>query len=245
MSAAASSDTPGSVGVIITAGGSSTRFGTNKLAERLGDRSVLFRSVAAFAQHPRISDVVVAVPATPDAALAGVIDEIRASSLAPRVRFVAAAGASRAHTVATALRELRTDFAAVHDGARPLVSAELIDRVLAAAAEHGAAAPAMPVTSTIKLAGTSLPSAVERTVPRNTLWAMQTPQVMRREVLLDAFARCPIPLERVTDDAQLLELIGVRVMLVAGEERNLKLTTRLDLELALLLISKPLEGVTP
>ena len=82
----------------------------------------------------------------------------------------------------------------------------------------------------------ALPARVERTVPRDRLWAMQTPQVMRREALREAFTRCPIPLEQVTDDVQLLELAGHAVWLVAGEERNLKITTPMDLKLAELLL---------
>ena len=123
------------------------------------------------------------------------------------------------------------EWVAVHDAARPLVSQELINRTLAAAIEHGAAVPALPVTLTIKQPP-PLPARVVRTVPRHDLWAMQTPQVMRRRALLDAFDRCPLPLEQVTDDVQLLELIGTEVWLVAGDERNLKITTPTDLIVA-------------
>jgi 2-C-methyl-D-erythritol 4-phosphate cytidylyltransferase len=79
---------------------------------------------------------------------------------------------------------------------------------------------------------------VTRTVPRAGLWAMQTPQVMRRAELLEAFERCPIPLEQVTDDVQLLELAGREVWLVEGEERNLKVTTRMDLSVAALWLAR-------
>jgi 2-C-methyl-D-erythritol 4-phosphate cytidylyltransferase len=77
-----------------------------------------------------------------------------------------------------------------------------------------------------------LPAKVDRTVPRQSLWAMQTPQIMRRTDLLDAFERCPVPLDQVTDDVQLLELAGYPVWLVDGEERNLKVTTAVDIALA-------------
>jgi 2-C-methyl-D-erythritol 4-phosphate cytidylyltransferase len=124
------------------------------------------------------------------------------------------------------------EWVAVHDAARPLVSAELIDRTLAAARQHGAAVPAMAVHLTIKQATGPLPAKVEKTIPRHALWAMQTPQVARRVELLDAFDRCPIPLNQVTDDVQLLELIGRDVWLVQGDERNLKVTTAVDKHLA-------------
>jgi 2-C-methyl-D-erythritol 4-phosphate cytidylyltransferase len=124
----------------------------------------------------------------------------------------------------------------VHDAARPLVSQELIDRTLAAAVEHGAAAPAMPVQLTIKQATGPLPAKVQQTVPRNELWALQTPQIVRRETLLRAFEECPYPLEHVTDDLQLLELCGQAAWLVPGDERNIKITTPQDLMLAELLL---------
>ena len=89
---------------------------------------------------------------------------------------------------------------------------------------------------TIKQAKGSLPAKVERTIARNELWAMQTPQIARRADLLDAFERCPIPLDQVTDDVQLLELVGKPVWLIPGEERNLKITTTLDLKLAAILL---------
>ena len=96
---------------------------------------------------------------------------------------------------------------------------------------------AVAVTSTIKQAGSALPSIVERTVPRSTLWAMQTPQVARRATLSKAFERCPLPLDQVTDDVQLLELAGEPVLLVPGEERNLKITTATDLTIARALLA--------
>ncbi len=124
------------------------------------------------------------------------------------------------------------EWVAIHDAARPLVSAALITRTLEAAVRHGAAVPALPVTLTVKQADGPLPARVQRTLPRATLWAMQTPQVMRRRDLLAAFAACPIPLDQVTDDVQVLELNGQDVWLVDGEERNLKITTAIDLHIA-------------
>jgi 2-C-methyl-D-erythritol 4-phosphate cytidylyltransferase len=124
------------------------------------------------------------------------------------------------------------EWVAVHDAARPLVSQALIDRTFAAARDRGAAVPALPVTLTVKQAHGPLPARVEQTIPRHTLWAMQTPQVMRREDLLAAYQSCPLPLGDVTDDAQLLELADRDVWLVEGEERNLKVTTATDLRLA-------------
>lgn len=214
--------------IILPAAGRSVRFGTDKLRATLAGRSVLNRSIAAFAERlgRDVAQIIVA----------GDSDGLPMDVPITRV----AGGASRAHTVRNALDAVDPSiaFVAIHDAARPLVSQTLVDRVFTAAVEHGAAAPAMPVQLTIKqTAGTSLPATIERTIPRASLWAMQTPQVMRRTDLLDAYARCPLPLDQITDDVQLLELIGRPVMLVPGDERNLKLTTPLDLKLAELLLT--------
>jgi 2-C-methyl-D-erythritol 4-phosphate cytidylyltransferase len=104
---------------------------------------------------------------------------------------------------------------------------------------HGAAVPAMPVALTIKRATGPLPAKAQCTVPRHELWAMQTPQIARRQSLLQAYAKCPIPLDQVTDDMQLIELAGGEVHLCRGEERNLKITTQLDLKVAELLLARP------
>lgn len=217
------------LGVIVTAGGASSRFGTNKLTARLAGMAVLERTVRAY--QGVAAHVVVALPPTAgsDPDVTSIVQTFRADA---SVGFVFAGGHTRAHTVRNALDSLSTEWVGVHDGARPLVSRGLIDRVVAAAFDTGAAAPAMPVALTIKRAGTTLPTLVKETVPRSNLWAMQTPQVMRRADLLDAYARCPVALKEVTDDVQLLELVGKPVLLVEGEEQNLKITTPTDLHLA-------------
>jgi 2-C-methyl-D-erythritol 4-phosphate cytidylyltransferase len=215
------------LGVVITAGGSSTRFGGNKLVADLKGTRVLERSIRAYVGLA--GEIVVATGVSADEELSTIV---RAFADEPSVRFVAAGGATRAHTVRNALDSLTSEWVAVHDGARPLVSRALIDRVMAAALATGAAAPAMPVSLTIKRSETALPALVHETVPRAALWAMQTPQMMRRADLLDAYARCPVALKDVTDDVQLLELVGKPVMLVAGDEQNLKITTPMDLRIA-------------
>jgi 2-C-methyl-D-erythritol 4-phosphate cytidylyltransferase len=211
--------------VILPAAGLSARFGgaRSKLAETLDGQTVLARSIDAFRRRDDVDTVLIA---TRDVSVT--LDKV----------VCCQGGTSRAQSVrnALALVPKEIEWVAVHDAARPLVSKSLIDRTFAAALERGAAVPAMPVALTIKQAVGPLPAKVERTVPRDRLWAMQTPQVMRRAALLDAFERCPIPLDQVTDDVQLLELAGHEVWLVPGEERNLKITTPMDLKLAELLL---------
>jgi 2-C-methyl-D-erythritol 4-phosphate cytidylyltransferase len=213
--------------VILPAAGQSTRFGRDKLQEKLNGHTVLELSMRAFAQRDDVSQIVLATSKAAQSEAPGGI------SSDPRIKCCLG-GSSRAQTVLNALRAVDETivWVAVHDAARPLVSQDLINRTLEAALQHGAAVPAMPVHLTIKQASGPLPARVTKTIPRKELWAMQTPQIARRAALLEAFERCPIPLEQITDDMQLLELAGHEVWLVQGEERNLKITTPIDLDLA-------------
>ena len=208
--------------VILPAAGQSTRYGgpRNKLFEMLDGRRVIDHSIAAF--QIRADVAMIFIPTRAPFDITG-----------DRIHFCHG-GPSRAHSVLAALREVppEIEWVAIHDAARPLISQTLIDRTLTAAFQHGAAVPAMPVHLTIKQATGPLPAKVERTIPRHTLWAMQTPQIIRRVTLLTAFNTCPIPLDQVTDDVQLIELAGGEVWLVEGEEQNLKITTSADLKIA-------------
>jgi 2-C-methyl-D-erythritol 4-phosphate cytidylyltransferase len=221
--------------VILPAAGVSARFGADrdKLLEMVDGQSVIARSVHAFLQRRDVVQVII-----PSRRL-----DLLAEALPrdPRINFCLG-GPCRAQSVRSGLSRVNdgVEWVAVHDAARPLISQNLIDQTLAAAIEHGAAVPAMQVGLTIKQANGPLPAKVLRTVPRHDLWAMQTPQFARGIDLQNAFERCPIPLEQVTDDMQLLELAGMDVWLVPGEERNLKITTPLDWAVARML----LQGVT-
>jgi len=220
------------VAVLIPAAGKSLRYGSeggagSKLAEVVGGRSVLAWAVGAFLKRNDVGQVVIAA-----GDLVGARELLGELAADGRV-VVVRGGASRAESVreAAAAADAVMTWVAVHDGARPAVSQGLISRVFQAAREHGAAGPATPVILTIKQATGPLPARVERTLPRQSLWAMQTPQVMRRADLLAAYERCRLPLELVTDDLQLLELAGMGAVLVEGEEGNVKITHPGDLEL--------------
>lgn len=229
-----------SFAVVLPAAGTSSRFGskTNKLVQMLAGRPVIAHTLAAFLQRDDVRQVIIAAGDESDVACEqhpGWLELLKD----PRVQRVPG-GASRAHSVLNAVKSLdeAVEWVGVHDAARPLVSQALVDRTLQLAQRHGAAVPAMPVALTIKKAAGPLPARAECTVPRHELWAMQTPQIARRRDLLAAYAKCPIPLEQVTDDMQLIELAGGEVWLAAGEERNLKITTQLDLKIAELLLAQ-------
>jgi 2-C-methyl-D-erythritol 4-phosphate cytidylyltransferase len=254
--------------VILPAAGGSTRFGgrQSKLVADLAGIPVITRAVLPFVQRADTHQILIAVPHDPhamnapsqqnltrlDAAGAGaplgraneIWNALGASDsvknrLGGQIALIPG-GATRADSVRAALRLVpaEIEWVAIHDAARPLLSQEVIDRTLSAAVEHGAAAPAVPVQLTVKQAAGPLPAKVQQTIPRSQLWAMQTPQIMRREILLRAYDDCPYPLDHVTDDLQLLELTGQPTWLVAGDEANIKITTPQDLMLAELLLSR-------
>lgn len=220
--------------VILPAAGASTRFGpgSNKLFAPLpGGEPVIAVTLVAFLARRDVESIVIATASGAD--WADVHPSLRRIADDPRVRRCEG-GPSRAESVRSGLHQVPTavEWVAVHDAARPLVSNDVIDRTLDAAVRYGAAIPAVPVVPTIKQADGPLPAKVQRTVPRHTLWGVQTPQIMRRSALELAYDRCPVPLQQVTDEAQLLELSGQDVWLVAGDERNLKITTPDDLRVA-------------
>ena len=224
--------------VILPAAGSGSRYGgaRNKLVESLAGVPVIAHSLAAFLRRQDVVLVVIAANDDSDVALERNPQWLRLLG-DKRVKRVAG-GATRAHSVRAALNLVpeAVMWVAVHDAARPLISDAVIDRTLELARLHGAAVPATPVSLTIKQAVGPLPARVVRTVPRQELWGMQTPQIMRPDALRRAFDTCPIPLEQVTDDVQLIELAGGEVYLSEGEERNLKITTPMDLKIAELLL---------
>ncbi len=139
-------------------------------------------------------------------------------------------GNERYYSVAAALARVQSDveFVAVHDAARPCLADAWIDAVFAAAAKSGAAILATPVTGTLKRVGGD--RTITETVSREGLWEAQTPQVFRRELLLEAYAKRGS--QAVTDDAQLVELLGHPITVVPGSAMNLKITTKDDLRLA-------------
>jgi 2-C-methyl-D-erythritol 4-phosphate cytidylyltransferase len=225
--------------VIIPAAGSSSRFGGDDklLAPLAADVPVLAHTLSLFLGLDVTGVLVVAVRDDPSGRVTN--PHVRRLLADRRVRQCVG-GPTRAETVRNALAQVPREYewVAVHDAARPLASTGLIARVLAAAKERGAAVPALPVVPTVKQADGPLPAKVRQTFPRQSLWAVQTPQVMRRAALEKAYAACALPLEQVTDEAQLLELAGHDVWLVPGEERNLKITTPQDLLVARALLAE-------
>ncbi|MGE5836306.1 MAG: 2-C-methyl-D-erythritol 4-phosphate cytidylyltransferase [Acidobacteriota bacterium] len=217
-----------SVGVIIVAAGRGTRVGAAvpKQLLDLGGRSILRRSVEAFDRHRTVSQLVVVLPddLVPEGpTLVGETDR--------PCRFVAG-GARRQDSVRHGLEALppAIDLVLVHDAARPFADAVLIDRVIAAAGESGAAIPAVPARDTVKRVDPDR-RVVTSTLPREEIWLAQTPQGFRRDVLDQAIALGQSGVEG-TDEAMLAERAGHSVRVVPGDEKNIKITTADDLAAA-------------
>ena len=219
-------------GAVIVAAGSASRMGgIDKVMAPLGGEPMILRTVRAFEACEAVKEIVIVTRKD----LIGPIMEL--CSGFTKIRSVVQGGSSRQESVKLGLlafsKEVR--LAAVHDGARPLVSGELIDKVIRAAHSYGAAAPAIPVKDTIKVFEGGFIAA---TPDRSTLRAVQTPQVIDRDLLLGALEKAEQEGTALTDDCSAVEHIGMRVRLVEGEERNLKVTTPLDLKIAELLLEE-------
>jgi 2-C-methyl-D-erythritol 4-phosphate cytidylyltransferase / 2-C-methyl-D-erythritol 2,4-cyclodiphosphate synthase len=221
------------VGVIIVAAGRGTRMGGSlpKQLLDLGGRTILRRSVEAFDGHPAVRELVVVLPA--DLVAAG------AALVGPTSRpcRIVAGGDRRQDSVRLGLAALGADAdpVLVHDAARPFADGGLIDRVLAGLEEAGAVVPALRARDTVKRVDGQT-RLVRETIARDTVWLAQTPQGFRRRVLADAVAVGATGLD-ATDEAMLAERAGHTVRVVAGDERNIKITTPEDLAAARTLVT--------
>ncbi len=221
----------GPFSVIFPAAGRSSRFGDpnrKKIFAELDGRAVWARAVEPFRSRGDVGQLILAI-APEDRELFE--SRYRHDLESMNIRVIEG-GAERSDTVARALEAVdeRCDFVAIHDAARPCVAGGLIDAVFAAARRHGAALPAIPVAETVKRVGED--RFIAETVPRAGLYLAQTPQVFRRDILLEAYARRARAGALATDDAQLVEAVGHRCAIVEGSRLNLKITTYEDLRLA-------------
>ncbi len=210
---------------VIVAAGSSTRMeGIDKIFAPLGELPVLAHTLYAFQDSPAIDEIVVVTRRD----LLEAAAELREEYGFHKVAKVVAGGETRLESVRAGLLEVsaQATLAAIHDGARPLVSGAVIRDAVERAAVTGAAAPALPVTDTIKRAGGGL--TVE-TVDRAQLWAVQTPQVFDLGLIRAAVEKAVEDKVELTDDCAAVERLGMRVTLTAGSRENIKITTPFDL----------------
>ena len=218
--------------VIVPAAGKSERFGgakgERKTFAKLDGKPLFIQTIQHFINREDVGQTILAV-APEDV---GTMKTSYAANLGFMGVKLVEGGKRRCDSVAAALAAVAEDaeFVAVHDMARPCVTAELIDAVFAEGRKTGAAILAVPVAGSLKRVNES--KVIEETVSRANLHEAQTPQVFRKDVLIKAYERLDEFKEDITDDAQLVELLGHPVSVVKSDLLNLKITTKADLTLA-------------
>ena len=217
--------------VIVAAGTASRMGGIDKVMAELDGEPMILRTVRTFQASDAIKEIVIVTREDlilPIMHLCAGLDKVQA---------VIRGGNSRQESVQMGLNALsnKVKLVAVQDGARPLITNEVIDRTVRAAHTYGAAAPAIPVKDTIKVVKGGV---VKETPDRATLQAVQTPQVFDFALLRGALKKAEKEGAAVTDDCSAVELMGMSVKIVEGDERNIKVTTPMDLKIAKLLLEE-------
>lgn len=217
--------------VIVAAGTASRMGGIDKVMAPLGGEPMIARTVRSFQNCDAISEIVIVT--RPDL----ILPMTALTREMSKVKAVVVGGKSRQESVSLGLNALSNNvkLAAIQDGARPLITWEVIDRTVRAANTYGAAAPAIPVKDTIKVVEGRI---VKSTPDRSTLFAVQTPQVFDFDLLRAALKKAEAEGAAVTDDCSAVELMGMSVKIVEGDERNIKVTTPMDLKIAELLLEE-------
>ena len=219
-------------GAVIVAAGSASRMqGIDKVMAELSGEPMILRTVRAFQNSEVIREIVVVT--RPD-----LIDRVKSLCNGfSKVTAVVEGGADRPESVKNGLAALsaKVRLAAIQDGARPLVTEAVIERTVRAANTYGAAAPGTPVKDTVKVVKGGL---VHATPDRNALKAIQTPQVFDVDLLRGALQKAEVDKTAITDDCSAVEQLGMSVKIVEGDERNIKVTTPMDLKIAKCLLEE-------
>lgn len=216
---------PQTCSVVIVAAGSARRMeGIDKVLAPLGELPVLVHTLYAFQDCPDVQEIVVVTRAD----LLVEVGRLCKEYALDKVTKVIVGGSERIHSVRAGLREVNpdADLIAIHDGARPLVTQQILKETIAKAGKTGAAAPAIPMIDTIKRAEDGL--TVE-TVDRSQLWAVQTPQIFEGGMIRAALEKAEADGENLTDDCAAVERLGMKVSLTTGSRENIKITTPFDL----------------
>ncbi len=217
-------------GVIIVAGGKASRMGgINKILAPLNNIPVIIRTASAFQKHNAVCKIVVVAGDDFKGDISRLVDEYDLS----KVSDIVSGGDTRQESVKNGFDALKDDpeikNLLIHDGARPLVSAEVIDSVLKAVEEFSAAIPVVPVKDTVKIIGGM--GEVLSTPKREELVAAQTPQGFTVEIYKKALENMEKDVQ-YTDDSSIAENAGIKVYTVKGDQKNIKITTPEDLDIA-------------
>ena len=222
----------GYCGAVIVAAGSASRMGgIDKVMAELDGEPMICRTVRTFQNCDAVKEIVIV---TREDLIVPIGDLCRSYD---KVKAVVVGGSSRQESVSLGLNALsdKVKLVAIQDGARPLITWEVIDRTIRAAHNYGAAAPAVPVKDTIKVVQGGI---VKETPDRSTLKAVQTPQVFDLNLLRGALKKAKEDGAEVTDDCSAVERLGMSVKIVEGDERNIKGTTPMDLKIARMLLEE-------
>ena len=217
--------------VIVAAGTASRMGGIDKVMAELEGEPMILRTVRTFQTCDAISEIVIVTREDL------ILPIMHLCAGLEKVKAVVAGGSSRQESVERGLNALsnKVKLVAVQDGARPLITHAVIDRTVRAAHSYGAAAPAIPVKDTIKVVTGGV---VKETPDRKTLQAVQTPQVFDLAMLKGALKKAKEDNAEVTDDCSAVERLGMSIKIVEGDERNIKVTTPMDLAIAKLLLEE-------
>ena len=217
--------------VIVAAGTASRMGGIDKVMAELDGEPMILRTVRTFQNCDAIKEIVVVTREDL------ILPIMRLCAGLSKVQAVIRGGASRQESVQLGLNAMsgKVKLVAVQDGARPLITEAVIDRTVRAAHTYGAAAPGIPVKDTIKVVTGGV---VKETPDRAILQAVQTPQVFDFDLLRGALKKAQEDGAAVTDDCSAVERLGMAIKIVEGDERNIKVTTPMDLEIAKLLLEE-------
>ncbi|MDD5464978.1 MAG: 2-C-methyl-D-erythritol 4-phosphate cytidylyltransferase [Candidatus Omnitrophica bacterium] len=190
---------------------------------KIGNLPAIVYSLGVLNRHPDIDEIIVVVSASNQQAISNVLKKYSFK----KIKAFVLGGARRQDSVANGLKvvSVKSDWVLIHDSARPFIERELIGKVIVAAKKTGAAILGVPVKATIK--SVKAGSLVDKTVDRVNLWEIQTPQVFKKELIVEAYKK--YSRGDVTDDASLVEKLGKKVQVVLGSDENIKITTSVDL----------------
>lgn len=224
--------------VVVAAGSARRMEGIDKILAPLGELPVIVHTLYAFQDCPVFDEIVVVTRQDLLVEVSRLCKEYKLD----KVTKVIAGGAERMLSVRAGLQEVRpdADMVAIHDGARPLVTQEILEEVVKRAAVTGAAVPAIPITDTVKRAEGGV---IVETVDRSALWAVQTPQVFEFGLIRTAVEKAVSDKENLTDDCAAVERLGMKVSLTTGSRENIKITTPFDLLLGEAILEARVRGL--
>lgn len=211
--------------LIITAGGTSSRYGnTNKLLEKINDKTVIEETVAKFIDFDEINEIIIS-------ANISIIPTLQEIFNNPKIKIIEG-GNTRQKSVYNALQVVKNEYVLIHDGARPLIRKDTIAYVLEAVVDKNAVTVMTKTTDTIK--EVDIDGRILRTIDRSKLYNTQTPQAFRTDIIKQAHEK--LKDGNFTDDCSMLEELGIPVYIVNGSYTNIKITIKSDLDFAKLYI---------